>query len=66
MPRFFFNLMDGAASIDHRGIELADLTAARSQADLIAETFLVNDPMARAVVVTDEDGVELYRTEIDP
>ena len=43
VPRYFFHIMDGRASIDHEGTELAGIEEARSQAIRTAGEMLRQD-----------------------
>ena len=43
MPRYFFHVMDGRASIDHEGTELAGIEEARSEAIRTAGEILRHD-----------------------
>ncbi len=44
MPRFFFNVTDGIDIVDHEGVELADLPAARLQAVHYSGELLKDHP----------------------
>jgi hypothetical protein len=46
MPRYHFNVYDGASSPDKEGIELADLTTARHDAVRLMGRLLLDDPDA--------------------
>ena len=43
MPRYFFHVMDGRASIDHEGTELAGIEQARAEAIRTAGEMLRQD-----------------------
>jgi hypothetical protein len=43
MPRYFFHVMDGRASINHEGTELAGIEEARSEAIRTAGDILRQD-----------------------
>ena len=40
MPRYFFNVYDGVALLDHEGTELVDISAARLEALQVAQGLI--------------------------
>jgi hypothetical protein len=64
VPRYFFSIRDGVDSIDAMGIDFPNQRAAEFHARSLARTFLPGDSNGRCVIVTDTDGVEVYRTKI--
>jgi hypothetical protein len=67
MPRFFFHLRDSRLVIDDRGLEFADLEAARESAiagmrDFICEQVREGQlPMNEEIVISGEEGDMLAR-----
>lgn len=66
MPRYFFDMVDGARDADPRGTELSDDKAAFREAVRFAGLALASEPqlltehLRFAVEVTDEQGVLLF------
>jgi len=70
MPRFHFNVQDGASSPDEEGTDLPDLEAARMSATALAGELLKDN--ARAfwqcpewqLTVTDDRGLALFTVHV--
>ena len=66
--RFHFDLVDGKTIADQRGQELEDAVQASEVADKLARHLAQEEPMLAAkgysILVSDEDGVEVYRTKL--
>ncbi len=69
MPVFHFDLVDGTTVPDVTGHECADLFEAQEIADGLALRLVRNEPQligwGFAMSVKSEEGVELYRAELD-
>jgi hypothetical protein len=62
---YFFNISnDDYSVLDREGMELPNQKAAESKAIALAQTFCSRGPTPLDVVVTDSEGIELYRTQI--
>jgi hypothetical protein len=68
MPRFFFNLADGVLIEDNRGSRCNTRADARAFAINLAAEYGRNPKFAKvtdlSILVTDETGVEVYRTPV--
>ena len=64
MPRYFFNIADGAWILEREGLSFSDLQPAETYARQLARTCRSSGPRPLSVIVTDEDGSELYRTPV--
>jgi hypothetical protein len=69
MPRYHFDLVDKTTSADQGGQMLADEDEAMRDADTLARELRVVRPdligKGYMILVTDEDGREVYRARID-
>lgn len=68
MPRFFFHVLDGKASIDHVGTELADVEAAEKEAMRTAGDIIRSRKMLGrhwSMTVVDEKDLVLLRLNFD-
>ena len=67
MPRFFFNVYDGASSLDDTGTELWDWKEARIEAIRLSGAIFTDEAPRIAlgedwhIEVTDEHGLILFR-----
>src|SRR5438874_1047833 len=58
MPRYFFNIADGAWILEREGLSFSDLQPAETYARQLARTCRSSGPRPLSVIVTDEDGSE--------
>jgi hypothetical protein len=69
MPRYHFDLVDKTTSADQGGQMLTDEDEAMRVADTLARELRVVRPdligKGYMILVTDEDGREVYRARID-
>ena len=70
MPRFYFDIEDGARSIDEEGVMLADrkhveLTAIRSLFDIARDDPQVMSGSPMTISVRDAAGETIYRATLD-
>jgi hypothetical protein len=66
MPRYFFNVRDGATVPDTEGVELASLDDAKAQARRLASMFKrgPSDAPPASIEVTDESGATVFTLTI--
>jgi hypothetical protein len=68
MPRYHFDLIGKQTIVDHNGLDLADDVLASDAADRLAnELYSVRPELRRqhcSILVTDQDGEEIYRSPI--
>ena len=66
MPRYFFNVRNGATVHDTEGVELASIEEAKAQARRVAALFKrgASDAPPAAIVVTDETGATVFTLTI--
>jgi hypothetical protein len=68
MPRYHFDLIGKRTILDHTGQDLADDVMASDAADRLAnELYSVRPELRRqhcSILVTDEEGDEVYRSPI--
>jgi hypothetical protein len=66
MPKYFFHVMDGRATVDLEGVDLADVSAARDEAIKTAGTILAEEGMTFwkgrewNMTVADEKGSTVF------
>jgi hypothetical protein len=69
MPRYHFDLVDHVTVEDHGGQILDDDVTASDVADILAHKVCRQHPELRgkgySILVTDAEGVEVYRAPID-
>ena len=68
MARYHFDLADGEKIADVGGHDCEDIAEARRVADGLAERLAAREPdlvgRGYAIAVRDENGVEVYRSEL--
>jgi hypothetical protein len=67
MPIFHFDIADGVRLEDPVGLDCRNVTDAKETADRIARQIaidVIDDDEDRSVVVVDEAGAEIYKTQI--
>jgi hypothetical protein len=66
MPKYHFEIVDGFRLEDPVGVDCCDDTEAKTVAKEIAHQIAIDiaSPSKRNVVVVNEDGAEVYQTQI--